>query len=192
MLATSASTGFGPLYAGRILAGFAIGGASNLVPMYISELSPPAIRGRLVGMYELGWQIGGLVGFWINYGINETLPSNHNQWLIPFAVQLIPGGLLLVGAILFIKESPRWLYSKGRRDQGLKNLLWIRNLPESDVYIIEEVAMIDADLETVGASHKGGFLRPWKLLATDRKVQWRFFLGTTMFSKLYAVLPLVA
>jgi hypothetical protein len=36
------------------------------VPIYISEISPPAIRGRLVGIYEMGWQLGGLVGFWIN------------------------------------------------------------------------------------------------------------------------------
>jgi len=34
-----------------------------ITPIYISELAPPAIRGRLVGIYELGWQIGGLVGF---------------------------------------------------------------------------------------------------------------------------------
>lgn len=58
-----------------------------IVPIYISELSPPAIRGRLVGIYELGWQVGGLVGFWINYGIAETLAPSHSQWLIPFAVR---------------------------------------------------------------------------------------------------------
>lgn len=43
-----------------------VGGTSGLSPIYISEISPPAIRGRLVCMFELGWQIGGLVGFWIN------------------------------------------------------------------------------------------------------------------------------
>lgn len=50
----------GPIYAGRVLAGIGVGGASMIVPIYISELAPPAIRGRLVGLYELGWQIGGL------------------------------------------------------------------------------------------------------------------------------------
>jgi len=54
------------LYAGRVLAGIGVGGASSLIPIYISELAPPAIRGRLVSLYEMCWQIGGVVGFWIN------------------------------------------------------------------------------------------------------------------------------
>jgi MFS family permease len=61
------------IYAGRVLAGIGVGGASNLSPIFISEMAPPAIRGRLVGLYEFCWQIGGLVGFWINYGVNTTM-----------------------------------------------------------------------------------------------------------------------
>jgi MFS family permease len=60
-----AKHGLGLIYAGRVLAGLGVGAGSNMAPIYISELAPPAIRGRLVGTYELGWQIGGLVGFWI-------------------------------------------------------------------------------------------------------------------------------
>lgn len=66
MLGASGDRGLGLMYAGRVLAGIGVGAGSNLTPIYISELSPPAIRGRLVGIYELGWQVGGLVGFWIN------------------------------------------------------------------------------------------------------------------------------
>jgi MFS family permease len=86
MLGANADRGLALIYAGRVLAGIGVGACSMIVPIYISECAPPAIRGRLVGIYELGWQMGGLVGFWINYGIAETLPSNHSQWLIPFAV----------------------------------------------------------------------------------------------------------
>lgn len=67
------STGLGILYAGRVLSGLGTGIASNTIPIYISELAPPAIRGRLVGLYELGWQIGGLVGFWINVSHTPTM-----------------------------------------------------------------------------------------------------------------------
>lgn len=169
-----------PIYAGRVLTGIGVGGASMVVPIYISEIAPPAVRGRLVGIYELGWQIGGLVGFWINYGISKTLPSNHDQWIIPFAVQLIPGGLLALGAI-WLKESPRWLYSKGRREQGLKNLLWIRNLEADNFYIVEEVAFIDAALEEQAASVGLGFFDPFKAVLKTRSIQWRLFLGTTLF-----------
>lgn len=62
----NSARGLGILYAGRVLSGLGTGIASNIIPIYLSELAPPAIRGRLVGLYELGWQIGGLLGFWIN------------------------------------------------------------------------------------------------------------------------------
>jgi len=66
---TKGSSGLGIMYGGRVLTGLGTGVASNIIPIYISELAPPAIRGRLVGFYELGWQIGGLVGFWINVSV---------------------------------------------------------------------------------------------------------------------------
>jgi MFS family permease len=67
-LGANSSRGLGILYAGRVLSGLGTGVASNIIPIYLSELAPPAIRGRLVGLYELGWQIGGMLGFWINVG----------------------------------------------------------------------------------------------------------------------------
>ena len=82
MLGASAERGLGLILGGRVLAGIGVGGCSMIVPIYISELSPPAVRGRLVGIYELGWQIGGLTGFWINYGVSETLAPSRTQWLV--------------------------------------------------------------------------------------------------------------
>ena len=151
-----------------------------VVPIYISELAPPAVRGRLVGIYELGWQIGGLVGFWINFGLSETMAPSHKQWIIPFAVQLIPAGILFAGAF-WLKESPRWLLSKGKREQALKNLCWIRNLSADEIYIVEEVAFLDAALEEQAAALGNGFWKPFQAVASNRKIQWRFFLGGMLF-----------
>ncbi|CAM1511949.1 Fc.00g094620.m01.CDS01 [Cosmosporella sp. VM-42] len=179
MLGATGDRGLGLIIGGRVLAGFGVGGCSNMTPIYISELAPPAVRGRLVGLYELGWQAGGLVGFWINYGINLHLPPNHSQWLIPFAVQLIPAGLLLIGA-LFIPESHRWLFSKGRREEGMKNLCWMRQLEPDHIYIVEEVSYIDEDLERYRKDVGAGFWKPF-LALKEKKVQWRFFLGAMLF-----------
>lgn len=179
MLGANGDRGTGLIIGGRVLAGFGVGGCSNMTPIYISELSPPAVRGRLVGLYELGWQIGGLVGFWINYGVNTTMAPSKSQWLIPFAVQLIPGGLLLVGAF-FIPESPRWLFSKGRREEGMEVLCWMRNLDRSDIYIVEEVSYIDEDLERFRREVGAGFWKPF-LSLKERRVQWRFLLGALLF-----------
>lgn len=83
----SSSTGLGILYAGRVLSGLGTGVASNIIPIYLSELAPPAIRGRLVGLYELGWQIGGLLGFWINVseGFFEALGA---WWSFSLGLQM--------------------------------------------------------------------------------------------------------
>lgn len=179
MLGASARRGLGLILAGRVLAGIGVGGCSNITPIYISELAPPAVRGRLVGIYELGWQIGGLVGFWINYGVNNTMAPSHSQWLIPFAVQLIPAGLLLIGA-LFIPESPRWLFQKGQRGQATKILCWMRNLEPTDIYIREEIGYIDEDLDRYNREVGAGIWRPFRALK-ERRIQWRFALSALLF-----------
>ncbi|RMY73068.1 hypothetical protein D0863_04098 [Hortaea werneckii] len=180
MLGANGDRGLDLIYAGRVIAGIGVGATSNVVPIYISELSPPAVRGRLVGIYELGWQVGGLIGFWINYGLTENMEPSHKQWIIPFAVQLVPGGLLFIGAF-WLRESPRWLVSKNRRDQAIKNLCWIRNLPEDEIYIVEEVAFIDAAIEEQNAAIGVGFWKPFKAVGQNKKVQWRFVLGCMLF-----------
>jgi len=108
------------------------------------------------------------------------MAPSHKQWLIPFAVQLIPAGLLFAGSF-WIKESPRWLLSKNKREKALRNLCWIRNLPEDDMYIVEEVAFLDAALEEQAAVIGDGFWKPFKAVGTNHKVQWRFFLGGMLF-----------
>ncbi|KAF2438481.1 general substrate transporter, partial [Karstenula rhodostoma CBS 690.94] len=171
----------GPMYAGRVISGFGVGGCtmimSRVVPIYISEIAPPAIRGRLVGSYELGWQIGGLVGFWINYGMTQSLPYGRNQWLIPFAVQLIPAGIVLIGSLIFLCESPRWLWTRGRREEGVATLCWLRKLQPDDTYFFEEIEMMDLQIQGLPS----GFLKPIRLAVTDSKVTWRLFLGHMLF-----------
>jgi sugar porter (SP) family MFS transporter len=128
----------------------------------------------------LSWQIGGLVGFWINYGVSETMAPSHRQWIIPFAIQLIPAGLLFAG-VWFIVESPRWSILRGKREKGVKDLCWLRNLPAEHVYMQEEIFAIDNAIEHQRSTVGLGFWQPFKAVYNDRKVTYRFLIGGSLF-----------
>lgn len=143
-LMTASNGMFGLIYAGRGIAGFGIGSVSLLVPVYIAETSPPSIRGRLIGIFEILSQGGGMLGFWINYAVNRTISSSTKaQWIVPLALQLLPG-LLLFGGMWFCPESPRFYVKKDQFEQASKTLSWIRQLPEDDPYILRELEEIRA------------------------------------------------
>lgn len=100
-----------------------------VVPVYISEISPPEIRGSLLVFEELSIVFGIVVAFWITYG-TRVIP-NHWSWQLPFLLQILPGILLGFGAIL-LPYSPRWLASKGHEDAALRSLAKLRALPDTD------------------------------------------------------------
>ncbi|KAL0069337.1 hypothetical protein AAF712_003702 [Marasmius tenuissimus] len=179
--AASSSTGLGIIYGGRVIAGVAIGVASNLAPIYVAEISPPAIRGRLIGMYELCWQIGGTVGFWINYGASKNIPEGRTQWLLAFAVQLIPGGLLLLGTP-FLIESPRFLASRDQSKQALKSLTSLRHLPRDHPYIVEELTSIEEAIKHERSLAGAGFFGSMKTCFASSRLLARIALGSSLFA----------
>lgn len=86
----------------------------------------------------------------------------------------------MVGSF-FIRESPRWLFGRGRREEAVKNLCWVRQLSADDVYIVEEIAAIDQALEEQRAKIGTGFWKPFQAAATNPNVMWRLFLGFMLF-----------
>ncbi|SMY28530.1 unnamed protein product [Zymoseptoria tritici ST99CH_1A5] len=143
-LMTAAQGHLGLIYAGRGIAGFGIGSVSLMVPVYIAETSPPSIRGRLVGIFEILSQAGGMLGFWINYAVNQTIsPGGMTQWIVPLGLQLVPGVLLMIGTF-FCPESPRFYIKNDKFEEASKTLSWLRQLPENDPYILREMEEIRA------------------------------------------------
>ena len=67
VIQTSSSGRLDQLYVGRLVAGFGVGAASMLTPLYVSENAPRAIRGGLTGLYQLFIAAGTMLAFWINY-----------------------------------------------------------------------------------------------------------------------------
>ncbi|WP_436419596.1 sugar porter family MFS transporter [Petrimonas sp.] len=111
----------------RIFGGIGIGLASNISPMYISEISPPSIRGRFITFYQLAIVLGILFAQIANWLIahpvvpGESILSSWNGqtgWRWMFWAETIPAMLFFV-LVFFIPESPRWLVSKQRFDKAL-------------------------------------------------------------------------
>jgi MFS family permease len=65
IIMTVATTQLSMIYAGRALTGIAVGGITAVVPCYIAEQAPNAIRGQLTGFFEVAYQIGAVIGFWV-------------------------------------------------------------------------------------------------------------------------------
>lgn len=180
-LAANSHRGLGPLYAGRVLTGLGIGAVSNVAPMYAAEIAPPSIRGQLIGFYEIAWQIGGAIGFWINYGTSVNIPdAEASQWMIPVALQLIPPGLLAMG-LWSLPESPRWLFSVNRREKAIENLCHLRNLPADDDYMLYEIRVIEDEMLTRAQEVGTGILDPLKKIFTSRSLIARLCLTTSTF-----------
>ncbi len=102
----------------RFMGGIAVGTASMLSPMYISEISPAAKRGSLVSLNQLTIVIGILVAFFSNY-LLANIGDNNWRWML--AVMSMPALLFFV-TLLFIPESPRWLVQKERNEEAFKIL----------------------------------------------------------------------
>jgi sugar porter (SP) family MFS transporter len=121
---------------GRVVVGVAIGIASFTAPLYISEVSPPAIRGKLVSLNQLMITLGIVVSYLADYGL-----ADKEAWRWMFGLAAIPALILLIG-LFFVPESPRWLMSRSQDDQARAVLQRIRESGD----VSAELAEIKADL----------------------------------------------
>lgn len=100
----------------RFIGGLAIGGASVLAPVFISEISPATRRGMLVGMFQIFIVLGILLAYLSN-AIVDMLVLSEAAWRWKMAVLILPGAIF-VGALLYTPPSPRWLASKGELERA--------------------------------------------------------------------------
>jgi sugar porter (SP) family MFS transporter len=103
------------LAVGRVINGFSVGICSAQVPVYITELAPPTMRGRLVGFQQWAITWGILIMFFICYGCSYI--KGTAAFRLPWGLQIIPALLLFLG-LLFLPESPRWLAKKDRWEES--------------------------------------------------------------------------
>lgn len=130
-IGTAVAPGFALLVTARLLGGMAVGIASNVVPLYISEIAPAHIRGRLVTCYQLAVTIGILVAYISNawlLNLSETASGFLTEgffrfilidetWRAMFGIEALPALIFLAG-LFIIPESPRWLMQQNRHSEA--------------------------------------------------------------------------
>ena len=102
----------------RFVAGIGVGMASMLSPLYIAEVTPSHIRGRMVAINQLTIVIGILVTNLVNYSLRD---NGTEAWRWMFGLGVIPSALFIIG-VIWLPESPRWLLQVGKRGKAQKIL----------------------------------------------------------------------
>ncbi|MFD3595667.1 sugar porter family MFS transporter [Nocardia sp. NPDC058640] len=141
----------------RLFLGVAVGTASLVVPMYVSEISPPTYRGRLVSMNSLMIASGQLLAYIVN-----ALLAPTGNWRLMLAMAAIPAAALVIG-MYYMPDSPRW-YLKQGRDADAKKVLEQSYYPENVDSTIVDIKKTEAADEAVKDS-LGNQLRKPKVRA---------------------------
>jgi len=132
-LATGLASSFGMFLIARFLGGLAVGGASILSPMYVAEISPPSVRGRMGTLYQMSIIIGILLSYTINYALRNIGSTNWRWMFITGAIPAIVFLLLLLKA----PETPRYLVIAGREREAFDILKRIAGEESARVEISE-------------------------------------------------------
>ncbi len=124
----------------RVIGGIGVGLASMLSPMYIAEVAPPHIRGKLVSWNQFAIIFGMLIVYFVNYSIARQGDStwlNSVGWRWMFASEILPASLFLI-FLFFVPESPRYLVMQHRPQQAL-NILTRINGTAKAIEVLEEI-----------------------------------------------------
>jgi MFS family permease len=123
----------------RFFVGFAVGITSMITPLYIAEISPAHIRGALVTLNQLAISVGIAVAYYVAY-----LFAASSNWRAMFISAVVPSFILLI-ALIFLPESPRWLAAQGRFDAAREVLARVLEKKEAERTYEELVQIVHAD-----------------------------------------------
>jgi len=151
-LISAFGTGLAPFFnffiVARFLGGVAIGAASVLSPMYISEIAPAEKRGRLVATAQLAIVLGLLLAFFSNYLL---MGLGENNWRYMLMAGGIPS-IIFLSLLLFTGDSPRWLVKVGRIEEAEKIIREVNPAGDSKKTISEIKESINSEAQTGGKS----------------------------------------
>ncbi|KAK9234037.1 general substrate transporter [Lipomyces kononenkoae] len=176
----SASTGVPMLCIGRAIGGLCIGLTSAIVPIYQSEIAPRKFRGRIVSFQQFSLTLGILVQYYVQYACSFI--KSEAAFRLPWALQSVPAIILFFG-LFVLPRSPRWLANKGRWDDVLHVLAFLRtfNADINDPLVLAEFKEIEDQVQQERVEQSNSYRE-----LCSRKLRKRMFLAVAIqvFSQL--------
>ncbi|RMX78735.1 hypothetical protein D0869_08843 [Hortaea werneckii] len=140
----TAAPDYAVLVAGRTITGVGVGTMALGAPLYISEVSPPQVRGTLLVLESLAIVMGVVSSYWIAYGCQYI--DSEASFRVPFGLQMVSAGIIGTMIHLF-PYSPRWLVLVERDEDALESLAKLRRLPATDSRVVTEWRGILAEIQ---------------------------------------------
>lgn len=123
----------------RIIGGIGVGLASAVAPVYIAEIAPAHMRGKLVSINQMAIVLGFVVVFFVNFFIQDPINPQWNVdtgWRYMFGSECIPAGLFFI-LLFFVPRSPRWLMLKGMETEAMEVLTKVGGEEEAKREMVE-------------------------------------------------------
>ncbi|KAL3455090.1 general substrate transporter [Aspergillus heterothallicus] len=164
----------GCFIAGRVIIGIGQGIALTAGPIYIGELAPPEIRGKIMTFWQMFYSVGSFICFWVNYGCTQHR-ENLGEWdwkMVVIFQLLVP--VLILALLPTIPGSPRWFIQRGNNVEKARAAL--ASVRETDEEVEEELLRIREALEYEKEAISSNYSALWK----DKSLRKRMYLALIM------------
>ncbi|KAI4850175.1 putative MFS monosaccharide transporter [Aureobasidium sp. EXF-8845] len=159
----TASVNIGMFLAGRVLAGYAVGGLVGTVPIYLSEISSPEHRGLIGGISGCGIAFGTMTSNWVGFACSYA-PYGSTQWRLPLGMQVPWGIILFTGLSTFMPDSPRQLLRIGKVEDARREFGKMRrNLGTEEASVEQEFGAMKVQIEYEVEREVKSYKEIWRL-----------------------------
>ncbi|KAF2094505.1 putative MFS sugar transporter [Rhizodiscina lignyota] len=161
----------GVFFGGRALIGVGQGLALTSGPVYIGELAPPEIRGKMMSFWQMFYSVGSFIAYAVNYACTKHIPKlGEWDWRMVIIFQLLVP-VLIIAQVAFIPETPRWYIKKKGAVESARNSL--RKVRDNEQDVEEELLAIREAIEFEKEAISGSYAALWK----DRSLRKRLLLA---------------
>ncbi|KAF1946093.1 sugar transporter [Clathrospora elynae] len=161
----------GTFIAGRVIIGIGQGLALTAGSIYIGELSPPEIRGKIMSFWQMFYSVGSFIAYWVSFATTKH-PKGLGDWdwkMVVIFQLLVP--ILILSQVFFIPESPRWYVQNGRNYENARRSL--RRVRDTEEEVEEEITTIREAIEFEAEAISSGYSALWK----DKSIRKRMYIA---------------